>query len=466
VFRSFSWSFLNSVIPLFISLVGNITLARFLLPEDYGVFALATIFTSAAISLADSGVGDYVISKKNPTFEDYSTFALLSLCLSIVFYLAIVVFTEHLAALFELQILKSILPLACIAIILRSLTITPISFYTKNLDFKFLTICNSTASFLGYSSAIYMVTRGAGVWSLVTQPLVTASVLCVLLVPMFWRRVRALPTISSLREMIEFSRNIFISFLCNLFGNHAYTAGIGLGFSTADLGFYSQANRFKNVFIGSMATIFSRPALSILASTEERYLEKKFVLILSGYSLIHTFVVFYLLFNAQQFFTVVLGDQWSQAGEVFKLVLISMVFHPIVVLNSNNLKVLFRTDIYRNLTIFRILTSLTALLFTFSLGLTSILYGQILACYVSVLVDVVVCSKYAPVTMKKQLRIFCILSSTSFISVGIGSGLSESEGVGAMLLLQNLLASSIVLALIALLLSRFSSVKSYFLGWS
>ena len=67
------WRFFERCGAQGIKIVLELILARFLLPSDYGIVALMTIFISIIQIFVDSGLGNALIQKKNADNIDFST---------------------------------------------------------------------------------------------------------------------------------------------------------------------------------------------------------------------------------------------------------------------------------------------------------------------------------------------------------------------------------------------------------
>ena len=70
---SLIWSACQRFGTIVLAFVGNLVLARFLTPEDFGLLGMLTIFISLSEVFIDSGLGAALIQKENPTEVDYST---------------------------------------------------------------------------------------------------------------------------------------------------------------------------------------------------------------------------------------------------------------------------------------------------------------------------------------------------------------------------------------------------------
>ena len=67
------WSSTQTFGTQSVSFVTSIILARLLLPEEFGLIAMITIFMSIGDCLLNAGLGESLIRTKNPSEEDYST---------------------------------------------------------------------------------------------------------------------------------------------------------------------------------------------------------------------------------------------------------------------------------------------------------------------------------------------------------------------------------------------------------
>src|ERR1035437_10370404 len=93
------WRFMESSGTQGIQFVVSIILARLLLPKDFGIIGLITVYIQIANVFIQSGFGTALIQKKEVDDEDYSSVFYLSLIISAVFYL-VLYFTAPLIARF------------------------------------------------------------------------------------------------------------------------------------------------------------------------------------------------------------------------------------------------------------------------------------------------------------------------------------------------------------------------------
>ena len=78
VFSNVIWRFAERCGAQMVQFIVSIVLARLLLPEDYGVIALITVFTTILQVFVDSGLGNALIQKKDADDLDFSSVFFLS----------------------------------------------------------------------------------------------------------------------------------------------------------------------------------------------------------------------------------------------------------------------------------------------------------------------------------------------------------------------------------------------------
>lgn len=83
----FFWTLAEKFAAQGVSFVVSIILARLLTPDDYGIVAVITIFTSIANVFVKSGLGSALIQKKDADELDFSTVFIFNVLFSVGMYI-------------------------------------------------------------------------------------------------------------------------------------------------------------------------------------------------------------------------------------------------------------------------------------------------------------------------------------------------------------------------------------------
>ena len=81
ILSGISWSFAEKLLTDLVSTVITIVLSRILMPEDYGLVALVTIFITISSIFVTTGLGTALVRDKNATEEQMATIFYLNVIL-------------------------------------------------------------------------------------------------------------------------------------------------------------------------------------------------------------------------------------------------------------------------------------------------------------------------------------------------------------------------------------------------
>src|SRR5690348_1637004 len=191
----------------------NIILARLLLPSDFGLIGMLSIFIAFSQIMVDSGMGTGLIQKKNRTDVDYSTVFVFNFVISACIYLILFFSAPLIAAFYKIPQLTLITRILCVNIVINSLTVVHVARLTIHLDFKSIAKVNVISVIISGLLAVVLAFIGFGVWSLVFLN-ISRSVISVILFRI----------ISRWKLSLKFSKESFRS----LFGFGSKLLGAGV----------------------------------------------------------------------------------------------------------------------------------------------------------------------------------------------------------------------------------------------
>ena len=86
-FSGMIWKFLERICAQIVSLIVSIILARILMPNDYSVVSIVTIFFAFCNVFISGGLNTALIQKKDADAEDYSTVLHTSMLIALILYI-------------------------------------------------------------------------------------------------------------------------------------------------------------------------------------------------------------------------------------------------------------------------------------------------------------------------------------------------------------------------------------------
>ena len=203
-----AWSLGEKLGTILLQMVVSIVVARLLMPDDVGLMALMTFFSSLALVVVDSGFSQMLIRKGDPAQGDYKSVFLFNVVVSWIVYGVLVAVFPAVAAFYGRPILARIAPVLFLLVPVNALGTIQNTIFMRQFRFALLSKVNFLSSFVSGLAAVALAALGCGIWSLVAERLLAMGVRAALL----WRfsdwhpsgRFSAAP----LREMAPFSMSL------------------------------------------------------------------------------------------------------------------------------------------------------------------------------------------------------------------------------------------------------------------
>ncbi len=379
------WNFSQQLATRGVGILVTLLLARFLVPEDFGLVAMMAVFLALGNSLMDSGFREALIRLENITQEDYATAFYANLVLGLVSYGALFAAAPAIAEFYEEQRLVDLIRVASFSVIIMSFQVVQVASLSRNLNFKAQLKASLPASVISGVIAVALAYVGWGVWALVSQTLLNALVQTGLL----WRVEGWRPTRHfswpSLKGMYNFGYKLFLSGVLNTVFQNLYVIVIAKVFSAQVAGLYFFANKIKELIVQQLVRSIQTvtyPALASFQNNDARLKQgyKKIVILM-------TVALFPgILFTAalaDTLFQILLPEKWYPAVPYFQLLCLVAVMMPLHSVNLNILTVKGRSDLFLYIEIVKKLMHGLTLLVSFRYGVIAILLGQITISFVS-----------------------------------------------------------------------------------
>ncbi|NHB69847.1 lipopolysaccharide biosynthesis protein [Perlabentimonas gracilis] len=418
--RGMLWSAVDRFAAQGTQFIISIVLARLLMPEDFGLIGMLTIFITLSQSFVDSGMGSGLIQKKNRTDVDFSTVFLFNIGVSLFFYL-VLYFSAPLIASFydrpELIILTRVLSLN---IIINSLAIVQRSRLSINVDFKTFAKVNTLSIVISGAIAIGIAYKGFGVWALVAQNLLNAGISVIL----FWWFSRWTISLkfssNSFKQLFSYGSKLLIASLYSRSLNEIYNAVIGRVYSAESLGFYTNAKKLSDATAFTITSILQQvtfPILSSLQDDKDRLVSVYSRLIrMTAFFIIPLMTLFALL--ADPFIRLLLTDKWEAAIPLLQWLCFARIVTPISAVNMSILNAVGRSDLFLKVDLSKLPMIVIALIITIPLGVKAMVIGSVVTSLISFFINAYMPGKLFGYGAFRQLRdILPVILSTGIMAI-------------------------------------------------
>ncbi len=378
--RTLKWNAIDRLLTQVLYALVGIVLANILSQEEFGLVGVLLIFQAFATILVDSGFGAALLRDKNPTQKDYSTVFWFNTIVSIFIYALLFLGAPLIAKLFQNQ--EELIPLSKVmflTFVINGLAIVQVNRLMKEMNVKMIAVSNTISLIVGGIAGIWSAVEGYGAWALVWQSLTMAIVKTgILWIYTGWRpsRVFSWASISKIKAV---GMSVFTSSLLNTISLNIYNFVIGIYYSAASLGVYTQADKWSKMGSASISQILTSSFVPLLSKVQDnkqdfdRYLEKT----LRFTSFILLPAMTFMALAAKPVFHLLFADKWDAAIPLFQILSIRGIFIVYISLFSNYLlalgkaKAIFHSEFIKDAMIFLAIAATI-----FSGNLTLLIIGQ------------------------------------------------------------------------------------------
>lgn len=348
------WTFTQQFSVQIINLAVQIILARLLMPEDFGLIAMLSVFIGVGQMLMDGGMTTSLIRTKNPDQLDYSTVFISNILVSSIIYILLFIGSPFIGSFFDQPILQSIIKLYAITFVIRSFVAVHLAKLSKEMNFKMQMKLQIPSTIIGAGVGITLALLDYGVWSLVWLNLAQTIAFSV----QSWIFIKWRPTFvfnkRRFRYHFNFGYKMTLSGLLDTIYRNIYTLVIGKFFSPAAVGFYNQAETMRLFPVDQIGTVMGKvtyPLFSTLKNDVQLKIAYKTTMKLVLFAVIP--VMLFLIVIAEDFFFFLFGEKWMPAVPYFQVLAVASIIRPISSYNLNILKVKGRSDLFLKIEIYK-----------------------------------------------------------------------------------------------------------------
>ena len=263
----------------------SIILARLLVPEDFGLLAMVTVFTAIATGVTDFGFSQSVIQKKNLSHADQCTAFYLNLLIGALMTCVLFWGAPVVADFYRDPRLIPIMGCLSVSVFIGALGQVHRAQLIRELKFKLTAMVSLPATILSGIIVVVLALMGWGVWALVIGSLVERSITTLLLWFMSGWRPSLLFSRLSMCQMLPFGSKLAAGAVLRSVFDNIYVLVIGRYFPPIDVGYYQRAQSFNRMGSESLSGVIGRVAFPVLSRIQHER-EKVGEILMRGQSIL------------------------------------------------------------------------------------------------------------------------------------------------------------------------------------
>ena len=343
-----AWKLAERLLAQGISMVVTIVLARLLLPADYGVVSMVTIFFTFANVLISGGLNTALIQKSDADSEDYSTVFTVSLLVGAALYGLMFVSAPVIAGLYGQPMLVPVIRIMGLSLPVYAIKSIACAYTSATLQFRKFFFATLGGTLISGVVGIAMAYSGCGPWALVAQQMTNTVIDTVILFAVTKLRLRLHISMVRLRSLYAYGWKILVSSLLGTIYNQINPLVIGIRFSLSDLSFYTKGFSLVDMIASSLTYTLSSVLLPVLAKVQDdlEQLRSGTRTFMRGVS----FLVFPMMLGlyavSDNFVTVLLTEKWLPAAYYIRIFCVSHLFDIVAAGNCETIKAMGRSDVF------------------------------------------------------------------------------------------------------------------------
>jgi teichuronic acid exporter len=406
VLTGFIWSafeqFANQIVGFSISVI----LARLLMPEEFGLIAMLTIFMSLGRTLIDSGLTQSLIRSENPDDSDFSTVFYFNLLGSILIYVIVFFLAPYIAVFYKQSQLTSILRVYSIVFIINSLTSIQNTRLTKIMDFKTQMLVSTPSLIISGVVGIVLAIFGYGVWSLVWSKIAQSFAATIQI--WYWAKwhPKWIFNKEKFKQHFSFGIKLTLSGVLDTIFSNSYAIIIGKFFAPTQVGYYNRADSLQMFPVNIISSIINKISFPLFSEIQNNDLRLKNI-----YKRIMQMVIFlvaptliFLSVLAEPLLRFLYTEKWLPAVPYFQILCVAGILYPIHSYNLQILNVKGRSDLFLRLEIVKKILLIIVIFLSFQLGIYGLLFGSALFSLLAFVINSHYTGKFINYTAFQQIK--------------------------------------------------------------
>lgn len=389
VFSNFIWRFAERCGAQLVTFIVSIVLARILSPSDYGTIALVTVFTTILQVFIDSGLSTALIQKKDADDLDFSSVFYFNFVICIILYLIMFVSAPFIADFYKDSSLVSIVRVISLTLVISGVKGVQQSYVSRHMLFKRFFFSTLGGTIFSAVLGIIMAYAGFGVWAIVFQQLSNNAIdTLILWITVKWRPIKKFSW-SRLKNLLSFGWKMLASSLLDTVYNNLRNMIIGKLYTSADLAFYNQGDKFPKLIVTNINTSIDSVLLPTMSNEQDNHVRVKDMtrraIKISTYIMAPLMIG--LAFCAKPIVQIVLTDKWLPCVPYLQIFCISYLFWPIHTANLNAIKAMGRSDLFLKLEVIKKFIGMILLLITMNISVMAMAYSLLISGLISQVIN-------------------------------------------------------------------------------
>lgn len=334
--KGFKWSFLNKIATQSFSFIFSIILARLLSPDDFGLFAMITVFLNFGLLFKDFGFGHALIYQKDVSKTEYDSVFVLNMLTGVTLTTIFFLLAPAIANFYDEPRLANLTKVFSVVFFIQSFGLVNLIELKKSIDFKSLAVIENASLLVSSLIAIGLAFYGLGVWSLIVRTIMNMTLRTIIVFfvsnyrPAFNLNIKVIKKLW--RYSMEVSFNGFLTYWMRNLDNLM----IGKMLGQQSLGVYNIAYQIMLFPISSISNVIKDVLFPSFSSIKNdiNIIRSVYLKVIQTIALITFPILASISILSDSFVLILLGEQWSSMVTILPLLALVAIPQSIFTVNG------------------------------------------------------------------------------------------------------------------------------------
>lgn len=316
----------SKYINIFLGIFFSSILSRILTPNDYGIVAIVSVFTTFFTVLSNCGIGSAVVQRKDFSQDNINSLFTFSFYFAVILALGFIGLAWPIARFYKNEVYISICLILSVSVFFNTLNLVPNGLLSRDKKFLLIGIRLIVVSFLTYGTTIVLALLGFKYYALVIQSVIQSTLI------FFWnlRNVKVAfklrPELSVLLSVRSYTGFQFLFNFVNYFSRNLDKLIIGKAIGNEDLAQYNKAYHFMLYPVQQITNVITPVLHPILSDYQNdvKTIYEKYLKVVKTLSLIGCFVQPLCFCCAREIILILYGSQWHVAVDYFQILSVAI----------------------------------------------------------------------------------------------------------------------------------------------
>lgn len=311
-----------------VNLLVTAILSRILSPEDYGILAIATIFTNFFAILSEMGIGPAVVQNRNLTEDEIDDIFSFTVFAGLTLGAAFQLLSVPISLFFDNNVYYRVCAILSVQVFFNTINMVPSALLYRSNEFRLIALRTVTVLILTSGVSIGLALGGWKYYAVLIQSVLSAILVFAWNYKGVHLRFRFNYNRSSITKIREYSSYQFLFSVVNYFSRNIDNILIGKMLGDVQLAYYDKSYKLMMYPISNLTFVINPVLHPILAvhQDDRNYIYQKYISVLKVLSLIGAYVTPVLFFSSREVICIMYGDQWGESVSCFRILSISIWF--------------------------------------------------------------------------------------------------------------------------------------------